>query len=287
MAHRARSTPPHRNLISMTQTVLITGASSGIGAGLARAYARRGARIALLARRVELLEALAAELRTLGAEVSVHPADVTRDGDVGAAVEALAARGVGVDVVYANAGFGVAGPIQKLSIADYQRQFDTNVFGMLRTIKETLPALRASRGRLVLIGSVAGHAASGAMSAYSMSKFAVRALAETLQVDLLPEGVGVTLISPGFVDSDIRRTNNQGLVQTGARDPIPGWLRVGTDRAVREILRGVDRGRAEVVVTGHGKFIVFIARHFPGVLRWVGRRLYRGRPEPAAKSARG
>lgn len=271
----------------MTQTVLITGASSGIGAGLARAYARRGARIALLARRVELLEALAAELRTLGAEVSVHPADVTRDGDVGAAVEALAARGVGVDVVYANAGFGVAGPIQKLSIADYQRQFDTNVFGMLRTIKETLPALRASRGRLVLIGSVAGHAASGAMSAYSMSKFAVRALAETLQVDLLPEGVGVTLISPGFVDSDIRRTNNQGLVQTGARDPIPGWLRVGTDRAVREILRGVDRGRAEVVVTGHGKFIVFIARHFPGALRWVGRRLYRGRPEPAAKSARG
>lgn len=268
----------------MSQTVLITGASSGIGAGLARAYARRGARLALLARRADVLESLASELRSLGAEVSVHAGDVTREGDVARAVEALAARGIGVDVVYANAGFGVAGSIQKLSIADYQRQFDTNVFGVLRTVKETLPALRASRGRLVLIGSVAGYAASGAMSAYSMSKFAVRALADTLQVDLLPEGVGVTLVSPGFVDSDIRRTNNLGVVQPEAPDPIPAWLRVGTEAAVREILRGVDRGKAEIVVTGHGKFIVFIARHFPGLLRFAGRRLYRGRPEPGARA---
>lgn len=263
-----------------SQTVLITGASSGIGAALARAYARRGARLALLARRQELLASLANELRAQGAEVSVHAGDVTRDGDVSRVVDELAARGIGIDVVYANAGFGVAGSIQKLSLADYQRQFDTNVFGVLRTIKETLPALRASRGRLVIVGSVAGHAASGAMSAYSMSKFAVRALAETLHVDLAPEGIDVTLVSPGFVDSDIRRTNNQGVVQPEAPDPIPAWLRVGTDAAAREILRGVERGRAEIVVTGHGKFIVFIARHFPGLLRWAGRRLYRGRPEP-------
>lgn len=261
-------------------TVLITGASAGIGAALARAYARRGARLALLARRTELLESLAGELRAQGAEVTVHAGDVTQDGDVARVVEALAARGVGIDVVYANAGFGVAGAIQKLALADYQRQFDTNVFGVLRTIKETLPALRASRGHLVLVGSVAGHAASGAMSAYSMSKFAVRALAETLHVDLVPEGIGVTLVSPGFVDSDIRRTNNQGVVQPEARDPIPAWLRVSAEAAAREIIRGVDRGRAEIVVTGHGKFIVFIARHFPGLLRWAGRRLYRGRPEP-------
>lgn len=265
----------------MSRTILITGASSGIGAGLAREYARRGDRLALLARRVDLLETLAAELRGMGAEVSVHQGDVTRDGDVARAVEALAAQGMGIDIVYANAGFGVAGNVQKLSIEDYQRQFDTNVFGMLRTVKETVPALRASRGRLVLVGSVAGHAASAGMSAYSMSKFAVRALAETLHGDLAPEGIGVTLVSPGFVDSDIRRTNNQGVVQPGAKDPIPAWLRVGTTQAAREIIRGVDRGKAEIVVTGHGKVIVFIARHFPGLLRWAGLRVYKGRPEPS------
>jgi short-subunit dehydrogenase len=268
----------------MSQTILITGASSGIGAGLARAYARRGDRLALIARRLDLLEALATELRGLEAEVTVHQGDVTRDGDVLRVVEDLAAQGIGIDVVYANAGFGVAGNVQRLSIADYQRQFDTNVFGVLRTVKETVPALRKSRGRLVLVGSVAGHAASAGMSAYSMSKFAVRALAETLHGDLAPEGIGVTLVSPGFVDSDIRRTNNQGVVQVGAKDPIPSWLRVGTEQAAREIVRGVDRGKAEIVVTGHGKVIVFIARHFPGLLRWAGLRVYKGRPEPSKGS---
>ena len=266
----------------MPQTVFITGASSGIGAGLAREYARRGARLALFARRIDLLESLAAELTSLGVEVSIHQGDVTRDGDVGRALEELRGRGIGVDVVYANAGFGVAGSVQRLALEDYRRQFETNVFGLLRTVKESLPALRASRGQLVLMGSVAGYVASAGMSAYSMSKFAVRALAETLHGDLAPEGIAVTLVSPGFVDSDIRRTNNQGVVQAAAADPIPAWLRVGTARAARQIIRGVGRRRAEVVVTAHGKLIVFFGRHFPGLLRLLARQVYRGRPEPKA-----
>lgn len=266
----------------MPQTVFITGASSGIGAGLAREYARRGARLALFARRIDLLESLAAELTSLGVEVSIHQGDVTRDGDVGRALEELRGRGIGVDVVYANAGFGVAGSVQRLALEDYRRQFETNVFGLLRTVKESLPALRASRGQLVLMGSVAGYVASAGMSAYSMSKFAVRALAETLHGDLAPEGIAVTLVSPGFVDSDIRRTNNQGVVQAAAADPIPAWLRVGTARAARQIIRGVGRRRAEVVVTTHGKLIVFFGRHFPGLLRLLARQVYRGRPEPKA-----
>lgn len=262
------------------QTILITGASAGIGAGLARDYARRGARLVLLARRVELLESLAAELRGIGAQVHVQGCDVTKDGDVGRAVAALAQQGIGVDVVYANAGFGVAGSIGKLTLADYQRQFDTNVLGVLRTVQESLPALRTSKGQLVLMGSVAGYAASGGMSAYSMSKFAVRALAETLHADLAPHGIHVTLVSPGFVDSDIRRTDNQGVLQAAASDPIPAWLRVRTEVAARHIVRAVQRRRAEVVITGHGKLIVFLARHFPALTRAIGRRLYRGRPEP-------
>ena len=120
------------------RTVLITGASSGIGEGLAREHARRGDRVALLARRRERLEALQHTLRAQGAEVSIHTGDVCRDGDVAAVVRELAAAGIGIDIVYANAGFGVAGALQRLTLDDYQRQFDTNVFGMLRTIYETL-----------------------------------------------------------------------------------------------------------------------------------------------------
>ena len=262
-----------------TPTVLITGASSGIGASLARAYAREGARLVLLARRRALLEKLAEELRGLGAaEVEVH------EGDVAKPVQALLARGIGLDIVYANAGFGVAGVLQRLTLADYQRQLDTNVVGLLRTIYETLPGLRQARGRLVLIGSVAGHVAAPGASAYSMSKFAVRGIAESLRGDLRDDGIGVTLVSPGFVDSDIRRTDNRGVLQAGAPDPVPAWLRVPTDKAVREIVRGVRRGRPEIVVTGHGKVLVFLSRHFHGLLRAVLMRTYRGRPEPKSRA---
>lgn len=264
----------------MSRTILITGASSGIGAGLARAHARRGDRLVLLARRRDWLETLAAELRALGAEVSVHVADVTREGEVAAAVRELSSRGLALDVVYANAGFGVAGPLQQLSLEDYRRQFETNVFGLLRTVYETVDALRGARGRLVLVGSVAGHVAAPGASAYASSKFAVRALAESLRGDLLGAGISVTLVSPGFVNSDIRRTDNRGVLRAEAPDPVPSWLRVETEVAVREILRGVDRGRAEIVVTGHGKVIVFLARHFPGLVRALILRFYRGRPEP-------
>ncbi len=264
----------------MTMTVLITGASSGIGEGLAREYAQRGARLALVARRVERLEALASELRAAGADVSVHPGDVTIEGDIARVVKEFSSRGIAIDLVYANAGFGVAGPLPRLSLEDYRRQFETNVFGLLRTIYETLDALRSSRGRLVLVGSVAGHVAAPSASAYAMSKFAVRALSEALRGDLRRDGIGVTLVSPGFVDSDIRRTDNRGQLQEDAPDPVPAWLRVPTDVAVREIVRGVERGKAEIVVTGHGKIIVFLSRHFPRLVRFLLLRSYTGRPEP-------
>jgi short-subunit dehydrogenase len=259
--------------------VLITGASAGLGAALAREYARRGARLVLLARRVDRLQDLAVELRAGGTEVAVHAADVTQAGDVAAAVSACAAAGWSINVVVANAGYSVAGTLQSLSLADYRRQYETNVFGLLQSVYESLPALRATRGRLALTGSVAGYAAAPGASAYASSKFAVRALAESLRGDLAADGVGLTLISPGFVDSDIRRTDNQGRVHPAARDPIPRWLRMRADRAARVMANAIDRGRAEVIVTLHGKLIVHCVRHYPRLVRRVALRYVRWRKE--------
>jgi NAD(P)-dependent dehydrogenase (short-subunit alcohol dehydrogenase family) len=116
-----------------TLTVMITGASSGIGAALAREFAERGARLVLVARRTERLVALASELRAGGSEVLVCAGDVTRDGDLERATE-QAQKTFGVlDVVVANAGFGVQGRLTRLSLDDVRRQFETNVFGVLRT----------------------------------------------------------------------------------------------------------------------------------------------------------
>jgi short-subunit dehydrogenase len=244
-------------------SVLITGASSGIGAALARAFAREGADLALVARRRERLEALAPELGRGGRRALALAGDVTVDGDLERAVAAARAAFGRLDVVVANAGFGVVGPVAALGLADYRRQFETNVFGVLRTVHATLDDLRASRGRLVIMGSVSGHLATPASSPYAMSKFAVRALAEALGHELAPAGVAVTLVSPGFVESEIRRVDNAGVLREEVPEPIPSWLVVPADRAARTIVRAVWRRRREIVVTGHGKVAVFLQRHAP------------------------
>jgi short-subunit dehydrogenase len=267
----------------LPSTVLITGASSGIGAALAREFARDGWSVALVARRLEKLEVLAASIRAAGGKASVHRGDVTVDGSLAEVVQELERQGITPRIVVANAGFGVVGKAQDLAVDDYHRQFDTNVFGVVRTLHETLPALKQSRGRFVIMGSVAGHLSGPGSSAYTMSKFAVRALAEALHSDLRDAGVSCTLISPGFVDSDIRRVDNRGGLHAEAKDPVPAWLRMRADKAARIMIRGILRGRREVIVTFHARVLVFFARHCPRFTRWA---LLRGgrtsRPEPRA-----
>lgn len=257
------------------KVVLITGASSGIGAALAREFARRGARVVLCARRVERLETLA---REIGVERALAVAcDVTRDGDVEAATDATLKRFGRLDVVVANAGFGVAGRVDSLTIADFRRQFETNVFGVLRTVYATLPEVKKAKGTLVLMGSVAGHVSVPGMAPYCMSKFSVRALAEALGGELRREGVSVVLISPGFVESDLRRTDNQGRVHEGAKDPVPAWLVMPAETAARQMVRAIARRVPEAIITGHGKAIVVLDRYARSLVRMVVRRTGRTR----------
>jgi short-subunit dehydrogenase len=193
--------------------------------------------------------------------------DVAVDGDCERAVEMAASALGGLDVVIANAGFAVASRFDELTIADYRRQVETNVFGVLRTVYAALPALRATRGRLALMGSVAGWISTAGASPYSMSKFALRAFAESLRAELVGEGVSVTLLSPGFVASDIRRTDNQGRFHVEAHETVPTWLLVPTPRAARAMVRAIDRRARERVITGHGKLLVWLHRHLPWLIR--------------------
>lgn len=264
--------------------VLITGASSGIGAALAREFARQGADVALVARRRDRLAALAGEIENLGRRALVLAGDVTVDGDLERAVAATQTTLGRLDVVVANAGFGVVGPVERLTLDDYRRQFETNVFGVLRTVQAALGPLKAARGRLVILGSVAGHIATPGSSPYSMSKFATRGLAGALGHELAPSGVSVTLVSPGFVESEIRRVDNTGALRAEAPEPVPAWLVVPAARAARQIVRAIARRRREVVITAHGKLAVFVQRHAPwlvaAVIRAAG---VRSRPEPEGR----
>ena len=256
------------------KSVLITGASSGIGAELAWQLAQAGALLTLTARRTPLLDALAQRIAAAGQSPPlVVRCDVTREGEVDSAAAEAVRRWGKLDVVVANAGFGVVGALPDLSLADYRRQFETNVFGVLRTIYAALPAVEQARGNVVIIGSVAGWTASPNSSPYAMSKFAVRALADAITPELALRGIRVSLISPGFVASDIRRVDNQGTLHAGAAEPVPAWLVVPTAKAASEILRAVARGKREIIVTGHGRLLVAIERFLPWLSRAVKRRM--------------
>jgi uncharacterized protein len=263
------------------KSVLITGASSGIGAAVARECARLGANVALLSRRVDRLDALAKEIMGTGVKALPIACDVTRDGSIEAAAALARKEFDGIDIVVANAGYGVAGPIARLSLQDFRNQMETNFFGLIRTIYATIDDLKRSRGRLVVLGSVSGWLSLPETGPYSSSKYAVRGLTEAITPELLTHGVSVTLISPGFVESEIRSVDNHGVLKPERKDPIPTWLRMSADDAARRIIRATLSRKRECIITLHGWLAVFLNRHFPWLVRGLVSTLaVKGRAEP-------
>jgi len=115
--------------------------------------------------------------------------------------------------------------------------------------------------------------AAPGVSAYAMSKFALRALANSITPELAQRGVALTLLSPGFIESNIRRVDNRGEFHADAPEPLPPWLIVSRAVAVRQILRAVALRRREAIITGHGRVLVAMERLAPWVMRAVGRRI--------------
>jgi NADP-dependent 3-hydroxy acid dehydrogenase YdfG len=178
---------------------LVTGASSGIGEATARRAAEAGYRLVLAARREERLEELAAELGGAERALAVR-CDVTEWSDqermAAAALEAFGR----IDVSVANAGFGASRGFLEETPEYWKSMVLTNVYGVALTIRATLPALKDSRGHLLLVGSVAGRRALPG-SLYSATKWAVTAMGESARQELNGTGVRVTLIEPGMVDT--------------------------------------------------------------------------------------
>jgi short-subunit dehydrogenase len=270
------------------KVVLVTGASSGIGAELAWQLAQAGAKLTLTARRKDLLENLAQRIAASGKPSPLVAAcDVTKDGELEQAVAETIRQCGKLDVVIANAGFSVVGPLKELSLEDYRRQLETNVFGVLRTIYAALPEIEKTKGNIAIIGSVSGWTATPGASPYAMSKFAVRALANSIRPELQLSGVKVTLVSPGFVVSNIRRVDNQNRFRSGHKDPIPAWLPMRTETAARQILRAIARGKREAIITGHGKMLVLLERFMPGLIRAGGRKMAFGQGRLPRRSKKG
>lgn len=246
------------------KNVVITGASSGIGAALAELFAKRGANVVLAARRMDRLQKISKRIEeNYNVKALAVECDVTSEGDLESLVEKCVQELGSVDIIVANAGFGLRGPFDRLRVRDFQRQFETNVFGVLKTIYAALKELKKSKGHIVIVGSVMGHIALPFLAPYTMSKFALRGLSLSIRDELSRDGVKVTLVSPGLVESEMRQVDSRGLFNANLQDRTPKWLCVATESAANEIINAILNNEAERVVTAHGQILVLLNRYFP------------------------
>jgi len=249
--------------------VWITGASSGIGKAMAFEWARLGYKVVLSARRKELLEEIALEIKNSGGETLVVPVDIMEEKSIENAVQCIITTWGRLDIAVANAGFGVFGSIDKLTAKDWNRQLQGNVTGLALTVKYALPHLKQNQGRIGLVGSVGAYLPNPNVGAYGASKAAVHSIGLTLQVELKGTGVSCTTIHPGFVVSEIAKIDNEGVWHPERPDPRPSNLMWPTDKAAKVMVKAIMKRRRNYVFTTHGRVLVWLQRWFPGLVRTI------------------
>jgi uncharacterized protein len=221
----------------VSERVLVTGATGGIGQAIARAFAQRGATLILTGRRAEVLEPFAEEL---GCRALM--CDLSRRADL----ERLAGEAADVDVLVANAALPASGVLTELTQEQIDRMLEVNLRAPVALTRALAPRMmERGCGHMVFISSLAGKAASSASSIYSATKFGLRGFALGIREDLRPHGIGVSVILPGFIRdagmfADARIELPRGV---GTRSP---------DQVAAAVIRAVERNRAEVEVAPVG-----------------------------------
>ena len=251
------------------KVVWITGASSGIGKAMAFEWARLGYKVVLSARRKELLETVAHDIENSGGEALVIPVDIFKETSIETAVQQIISTWGRLDVVLANAGFGVFGSIEKLTATDWNRQLQGNVTGLALTVKYALPHLKQNKGHVGLVGSVGAYLPNFNFGAYGASKAGVHSIGLTLQVELMGTGVSCTTLHPGFVVSEIARVDNEGVWHPERVDPRPENLMWPTDKAAKVMVAAILKRKRNYVFTTHGKAFVWLQRWAPGLMRKI------------------
>lgn len=220
----------------MTKTALITGASAGIGLSLAEELARRGYRVALSARRADLLEENVLSLKRQGHEAMGIACDVTDAPAVRDFADQVRKEWGAIDLAIANAGIGMPTPASKFVLEDAERVMRTNFFGTLYLFDAVIPHMVERRsGRFAGIASLAGLRGIPGASMYSASKAAMQAFLEASRIELRSRGVGVTVVNPGFIHTDMTAKN---------RFPMPFIMPV--DKAAAIIAKGLEKGARQI-----------------------------------------
>jgi short-subunit dehydrogenase len=236
------------------RTALLTGATGGLGRAIAKALAEQGASVILSSRQAEELKALAAELPGEGHQTI--PADLAEPG----AAEQLAADAGAVDLLVANAGLPGAAWLSDFSAEEVVRALRVNLESPMLLAQALFPGMiERGDGHLLFIGSLAGRAASPRSSVYNATKFGLRGFALGLRTDLGPKGIGVSLVSPGFI-------RDAGMFADAGVKPPPGIGTARPEQVADAVISAIERDRVEVTVAPlHVRSMTYLAMVSPGL----------------------
>lgn len=256
-------------MVFKDNVAVITGASSGIGRQLALQLAAQGAWLTLGARTADRLEAVADECRQLGGQALAVPTDVADEQQC----RRLIARAVEtygrLDTLVNNAGYGQFARLDELpDLAGVERQMEVNFRGAARCTYHALGPLKATRGRIVVVSSLAGRFGLPGNAGYCASKHALAGFFDSLRLELRGSGVSVTVAYPGFVDSGFHQRMVDGAgeaMHVDIRERARGHV-MSAEQCARHIVRAAARRRRELVMTGSGKLAVWLRLLAPGLL---------------------
>jgi len=255
------------------QIVWITGASSGIGEATALAFAREGARLVLSSRRREELERVRRECDRPD-EHLVVPLDLARIESFPSVVAEILARRGHVDVLVNNGGVSQRAPAADATLDVERVLMEVNYFGPVALTKAVLPSMRARRaGRIVVVSSVMGYVGTPGRSTYAAAKHALHGYFDSLRAEVWREGIGVTLVCPGYVQTAV---SDNALGPRGEKHDRTDQTHVGGITAktcAAAIVRGVARGREEVYVGGKEVLGIYLKRYVPWLFSRIVRRM--------------
>jgi short-subunit dehydrogenase len=269
----------------MASTVVITGASQGIGKAIALLFSQQGYNTVLASRTGDRLFALAQELKTAGHSVLAVPTDVRDPQQVQNLIDQALAEYGSVDVLVNNAGIYISGPADTFSLDDWHQAIDTNLWGYIHTIHALLPHLLEKKsGTIVNISSIGGKVPIPYLVPYSTSKFAVTGLTQSLQSELSPKGITVCGVYPNLIKSDFMERaifrGKDAADEGDRRQQVEQVLSVPVVEKPEDVAKAVwdavKHKKTEVVV-GSASPTLVSNRLFPDLMQWVMRRTFKNR----------
>ncbi len=248
------------------KTVIVTGASSGIGRACAEVFAAHGCRVMLSARQKDKLDNIVLQLKQKGFDVAACTADVSIEDNCKNLIDETIKQFGHIDVLVCNAGISMRATFEEVDLNIIRKVMDVNFWGTVYCTKYALPHLLKSKGSVVGISSIAGKKGLPGRTGYSASKFAIEGFLETLRTENLKNKLHVLVACPGFTATNIRNT---ALLKDGSaqgESPRNETTMMSAEEVAEHIYIAVKKRKRDLILTANGKLVVFMNKFFPSMM---------------------